>query len=113
MGCMQKEKCYRVFNYIRLFRLGDLVSLGRFIGTWIKHFEIKMFIATRRNSSGETWSNLRDCERFIQSDLLKSSFSNEVMGGLIHLACYIIVLLFQECSSNNLYNYRGKNITKN
>ena len=62
-------------------------------GIWIEHFEIKMFIATRRNSSGETWSsswilfvNLRDCERFIQSDLLKSNFSNEVMGGLIHLA---------------------------
>ena len=54
---------------------------------------IKMFIATGRNSSDETWSgswiqfvNLRDSERFIQSDLLKSNFSNEVMRGLIHLA---------------------------
>ena len=51
-----------------------------------------MFIATVRNSLDETWSsswiqfvNLRDCEMFIQSDLLKSNFSNLVMGGLIHL----------------------------
>ena len=44
-----------------------------------------MFIATGRYFiRGETWSsswiqfvNLRDCERFIQSDLLKSNFSNE------------------------------------
>ena len=52
-----------------------------------------MFIATGRNSSGETWSsswiefvNLRDRERFIQSALIKSYFANEVMAGLIHLA---------------------------
>ena len=52
-----------------------------------------MFIATGRVSSGETWSsswiqfvNLRDCESFIQSDLLKSNFSNEVKEGLIHVA---------------------------
>ena len=51
-----------------------------------------MFIATGRISSGETCSssyiqfvNLRDCERFIQSDLLKSNFSKEVEEGLIHL----------------------------
>ena len=48
-----------------------------------------MFIATRKILSGETWSspwiqfvNLRDCERFIRSDLLKSFFSNEVKEGL-------------------------------
>ena len=52
-----------------------------------------MFIAPGRISSVETWSsswilfvNLRDCERFIQSDLLKSNFSNEVKEVLIHLA---------------------------
>ena len=56
-----------------------------------------MFIATGRNSSSETWSsswiqfvNLPDCEWFIQSDLLKSNFSNEVMGGLMHLARFVI-----------------------
>ena len=72
--------------------LDFLVSLGCFNGTWIEHLEIKMFIGTRRISAGETWYsswiqlvNLRDCERFIQSDLLKSNFSNEVKGGLIHL----------------------------
>ena len=56
-----------------------------------------MFIATGRISLGETWSNswiqfvnLRDCERFIQSDLLKSNFSKEVKEGLIHLAWVVI-----------------------
>ena len=32
---------------------------------------------------------LRDCERFIQSDLLKSNFSNEVI--LILLKCNVIM----------------------
>ena len=57
-----------------------LASLGHFNGTWIEHLEIKMFIATGRISSGETWSsswiqfvNLSDCEKFSQSDLLKSN----------------------------------------
>ena len=61
--------------------------MGRFNGTWIEHLEIKMFIATGRISSGETWSsswiqfvNLRDCERFIQSDLLKSIFFKRGQG---------------------------------
>ena len=57
--------------------LDFLASLGRFNGTWIEHLEIKMCIARKSNSSGETCANswiqfvnLRDCERFIQSDLL-------------------------------------------
>ena len=34
--------------------------------------------------------DIRDCERFIQSDLLKSNVSNEVKEGLIHLAWIVI-----------------------
>ena len=83
----------RIKTLRSFLNLDFLASLGRFNGTWIEHLDIKMFIATGRTSSGETWSsswiqfvNLRDCERFIQSDLLKSNFSNEVKEGLIHLA---------------------------
>ena len=65
----------RIKTLRSFWNLDFLASFGCFNGTWIEYLEIKMFIA--RNSSGE---------RFIQSDLLKSNFSNEVMGGLIHLA---------------------------
>ena len=83
----------RIKTLCSFLNIDFLASLGRFNGTWIEHLEIKMFIVVGRISSGETWSsswiqfvNLRDCERFIQPDLLKSNFSNEVKEELIHLA---------------------------
>ena len=54
---------------------------------------ILLSLVLLRINTGETWSsswiqfvNLKYCERFIQSDLLKSNFSNEVKEGLIHFA---------------------------